>query len=280
MSIVPQGLKEDGTPAAIGQVSWKSLKPEIASVDSNGTVTAIGEGKSIIQASTSSGLMATAPVEVVPAEVALSSSRIVLAPEDAESLRVLVPSQGGRQIHGAVRWASGDPGVVDVDSSGIVTAKTPGQTEMHPDGLRPGAPGAGVGAPPPAVAGRLPKTVGGPLAGSAAGHAKNHGARRGRRFLAHSRGAESSGRWATPLSSAGIRRRVASRPGRRHHDAHRPAPRVSRRRSGTSRLCPESSPSIGPAWGSHPEIVRRWPSACLTTRGSRSEQPARSSGRE
>ena len=130
MSIVPQGLKEDGTPAAIGQVSWKSLKPEIASVDSNGTVTAIGEGKSIIQASTSSGLMATAPVEVVPAEVALSSSRIVLAPEDAESLRVLVPSQGGRQIHGAVRWASGDTGVVDVDSSGIVTAKTPGQTEI------------------------------------------------------------------------------------------------------------------------------------------------------
>lgn len=130
MSIVPQGMKEDGTPSAVGKVSWKSLKPEIASVDSNGAVTALAAGKSIIQASTSSGLMATAPVEVAPAAVALSSSRIVLAPEEAETLRVLVPSQGGREIRGAVRWTSADSGVVNVDSSGIVTARRAGQTEI------------------------------------------------------------------------------------------------------------------------------------------------------
>ncbi|MGH7499341.1 MAG: Ig-like domain-containing protein [Gemmatimonadales bacterium] len=130
MPIAPQGLKEDGTPAAVGKVSWKSLKPEVASVDSNGVVVAIAAGKSIIQAATSSGLMATAPVEVAPADVALSEGRLVLAPDDADTLRVLVPSQGGREIHGAVRWTSADSAVASVDSTGIVTARHPGQTEI------------------------------------------------------------------------------------------------------------------------------------------------------
>ena len=130
MRIAPQGLKEDGTPAEVGNVSWKSLKPEIASVDSNGMVVAIAAGKSIIQATTSSGLMATAPVEVAPAGVSLSESRLVLAPDDVDTLRVLVPSQGSREIRGAVRWASVDSAVVTVDSTGVVTARRPGQTEI------------------------------------------------------------------------------------------------------------------------------------------------------
>lgn len=130
MVVTPQGLKEDGAPAAIGKVSWKSLKPEIATVDSNGTVVAIADGKSIIQATTSSGLMATAPVEVAAAGVALSESRLVLSPEDAETLRVLVPSQGNREVRGAVRWTSADSGVVTVDSTGVVAARRPGQTEI------------------------------------------------------------------------------------------------------------------------------------------------------
>ena len=72
VAITPQGMTEDGSPIAAGKVTWKSLKPEVASVDSNGTVVGLTPGKSIIQAATSTGLMATAPVEVTPAEVVLS----------------------------------------------------------------------------------------------------------------------------------------------------------------------------------------------------------------
>jgi len=135
MTVVPQVMKEDGSPAAVGPVSWKSLRPEIASVDSTGRVIAIAAGKSIIQASTSNGLMATAPVEVVPAEVALSDSRLALAPDESDTLRILVPAQGNRVIHGLVRWTSADTGVASVDSTGVVTALGPGQTEVAAAGF-------------------------------------------------------------------------------------------------------------------------------------------------
>ncbi len=130
MVVTPQGLNEDGTPADIGAVSWKSLKPEIATVDSSGRVGAVAPGKSIVQAMTSKGLMATAPVEVAGAAVALSESRLVLSPEEADTLRVLVPSQGNRAVRGAVRWTSADSGIAAVDSAGVVTARRPGQTEI------------------------------------------------------------------------------------------------------------------------------------------------------
>ncbi len=133
--ITPQGLKEDGTPAATGKVTWKSLKPEVVTVDSAGTVVAIATGKSIIQAATSTGLMATAPVEVTPAEVVTSDAKLVLAPDDVDSLRLLVRSLGNRPVHGGVRWGSGDTTVATVDSAGIVTAHRAGQTDIIATGF-------------------------------------------------------------------------------------------------------------------------------------------------
>lgn len=135
VTVTPQGLKDDGSPASTGRVTWKSLKPEVATVDSNGVVVAVAPGKSIVQASTSTGLMATAPVDVVQAEVTLSEARLVLAPDDLDTLRVLVPSQGNREARGAIRWTSADSTIASVDSTGIVTARKPGQTEIIAGGL-------------------------------------------------------------------------------------------------------------------------------------------------
>ncbi len=64
--IRPQAVHEDGSTTAVGKVAWKSLKPEVATVDSTGLVLAVAPGKSIVQASASAGLMATLPVEVEP----------------------------------------------------------------------------------------------------------------------------------------------------------------------------------------------------------------------
>ena len=127
--LTPQAMREDGTPIGPGQVAWKSLKPEVATVDSAGTVVGVAVGKSIVQASTSTGLMATVPVEVETAEVALSSQRLVLAPQDAETLRVTVPSQGGRELR-SVQWHSQDTAVVVVWADGVVQARAPGRTEI------------------------------------------------------------------------------------------------------------------------------------------------------
>lgn len=125
-----QALREDGSPRPVNRVSWKSLKPEVAIVDTAGIAVGVAPGKSIVQASTGTGLMATVPVEVAQAEIALLGATDVLGPEDAETLRVVVPSQGNRELSGRVTWQSADTAVATVGPNGIVQARAPGRTEI------------------------------------------------------------------------------------------------------------------------------------------------------
>lgn len=128
--IEPRALREDGTPIPAGRMSWKSLRPEVAAVDSLGVVIALAPGRTIIQATSSSGPMATAPVEVAAAEIALSKSRVVLGPQESDTLRVLVPGQGHREIRGGIQWQSSDTAVARVGPTGIVNGLSPGRTEV------------------------------------------------------------------------------------------------------------------------------------------------------
>ncbi|MFL5402107.1 MAG: LpqB family beta-propeller domain-containing protein [Gemmatimonadales bacterium] len=127
--VYPQALREDGKPAPLGRTSWRSLRPEIASVDSLGNITGVGAGRTIVQVTTGR-LMATLPVEVAPADFVLSRSKLSLAPDDVDTLRVLVPSQGNREIRSPVQWRSTDSTVVSVSPTGIVRARAPGQAEI------------------------------------------------------------------------------------------------------------------------------------------------------
>jgi Tol biopolymer transport system component len=127
--IIAHGLREDGAPAALGPVTVKSLKPEIARVDTGGRVTGVSPGRTILQA-TSGRLMATLPVDVSPAEFAVSPSKILLGPEQTDTLHALVPSQGNREIRGMVQWRSTDSSVASVTPTGIVRARSAGQAEI------------------------------------------------------------------------------------------------------------------------------------------------------
>jgi Tol biopolymer transport system component/uncharacterized protein YjdB len=130
MTITPQALREDETPAPVGRVAWKSLRPEVATVDSTGLVTGVAPGRSIVQASTSTGLMTTARVEVEQANFSLSAPRLVLGPGDSDTLQALVPSEGNRSVRNGVQWRSTDTLVMDVSQSGVVTGRAPGQAEV------------------------------------------------------------------------------------------------------------------------------------------------------
>jgi uncharacterized protein YjdB len=127
-------VREDGSPAAAGRVSWKALDPTVAAVDSNGLVIAVAPGRTIIQASTA-GLMATAALEVAAAEIALAESRLVLGPGETDTLRVLVPGQSNRELRGGIRWQTSDTGVVRVGPTGIVNARVPGRAEVVATGF-------------------------------------------------------------------------------------------------------------------------------------------------
>ena len=150
--LTPQALSEDSTPPLLGHVTWKSLKPEVATVDSVGVVLGVSPGKSIVQATTADGLMATAPVDVEPSDLALAPSSGVLGPEESETLHVRIPAQNNREITDGLQWRSADTAVASVGPTGVVQAHGPGRTEIAVLGF-------GQERRTPLVVHRLPQTL-------------------------------------------------------------------------------------------------------------------------
>jgi len=128
-------VREDGSAATVGRVNWKALHPEVAAVDSNGMVIGVGPGRTIVQASAPSGLAATAAIEVAAAEISLAESRLILGPGETDTLRVLVPGQGNRELRAGLQWQTSDTGVVRVGPTGIVSARVPGRAEVVATGF-------------------------------------------------------------------------------------------------------------------------------------------------
>jgi Tol biopolymer transport system component/uncharacterized protein YjdB len=122
-------VREDGSPVTVGRVSWKALQPEVAAVDSGGMVVGVGPGRTIVQAS-AAGLTATTAVEVAAAEIALAETRLTLGPGETDTLRVLVPGQGNRELRGGLQWQTSDAGVVRVGPTGVVSGGVPGRAEV------------------------------------------------------------------------------------------------------------------------------------------------------
>jgi uncharacterized protein YjdB len=122
--------RDDGTPVPPGRVTWKSLQPEIAAVDSIGLVIAVAPGRAVIQATASGGAMATAPIEVAALPLALSRTRLTLGPQEADTLRVLVPGQANREVRNGIQWGSTDTTVARVSAAGIVSGVSPGRADI------------------------------------------------------------------------------------------------------------------------------------------------------
>jgi len=133
----PRALKDDGTPAAPVPVTWKSLRPDIASVDQNGVIVALAPGQGTVQVTSGGGLTATAPVVVQQSDVAVQEPiPLVMSPGDVDTLHVTVPTQGGRLVSAlALQWSTADAGVARVNLTGVVTAVAPGHTTLTVAGL-------------------------------------------------------------------------------------------------------------------------------------------------
>ncbi|PYO62402.1 MAG: hypothetical protein DMD28_05890 [Gemmatimonadetes bacterium] len=133
----PRALKDDGSAAAPVVVTWRSLRPDIASVDQNGVVVALASGQGTVQITTGSGLTATAPVVVQQTDfVFREQAPITLGPGEADTVRVVVPAQNGRIINPlALQWTSSDPSVARVSLTGVLTAVAPGKATVSVSGL-------------------------------------------------------------------------------------------------------------------------------------------------
>ena len=135
--IYPRALRDDGSPAAPVQVTWKSLREDIASVSATGTVVALAPGQGTILMTGANGLSATAPVVVQQADFAIQEGAVLsLSPEEVDTLHVVVPAQGNRLVNPqALTWASSDQSVIQVTLTGVVKAVGSGKATLTVSGL-------------------------------------------------------------------------------------------------------------------------------------------------
>ncbi len=114
-------------------VLWSSGDPEVAVVDSEGAVTAIGNGATRITANAGT-VSASAYVEVgqrVSALVVTPDSIAFSALGDSVQLAVVATDRGGSSVVGAEpRWSSADSSVTRVNGLGFVIARDEGASQV------------------------------------------------------------------------------------------------------------------------------------------------------
>ena len=128
-------LHPDGSAAPAVPLAWRSLRPSIATVSVDGTVSALAPGEAVVQATGRGGLAATAAVTVASAVATLSTTAIVRAPDALDSLYATVPAQGGRLLGGGLTWRSADSTIARVGPTGIVQTLAPGETDIIASGV-------------------------------------------------------------------------------------------------------------------------------------------------
>ncbi len=115
-------------------VSWTSDNGSVATVDPDGSVSAVSPGTAmIIVRSADRDLtdvcQVTVHEKIIPVRfVSLSEAELLLVEGESATLRAsILPEDATNQ---EVRWSSGDPEIASVDSEGHVLAKSKGKTKI------------------------------------------------------------------------------------------------------------------------------------------------------
>ena len=106
-------------------LKWSSDKTAVATVDSNGKVTAVAVGSAKITATSNNGKTAVCNVEVVDnkisvTEVSLNKTALELVVEGTETLTATIKPENATDK--TVTWATSDTAIVTVDTNGKVKA--------------------------------------------------------------------------------------------------------------------------------------------------------------
>lgn len=110
-------------------VTWASSDPAIATVSAAGAVTALAPGGPVTITASSEGKSGTAQVTVIApvASVAVTPPAASLLPLGTQQLAAVPRDAGNNALSGrAVTWASSNPAIASVSTTGLVTAFTPG----------------------------------------------------------------------------------------------------------------------------------------------------------
>jgi acylphosphatase len=127
-----RAFAKDGAPLPGARVHWRSLRTAVAIVeDSTGLITGLSTGQATIQALSAGGPLADVQVTVALATIGLDRPQVLLAPDESDTLHVIVPAQGGRRLRSSdLQWSIADDGVAEVQPDGVVRAVAAGRTEL------------------------------------------------------------------------------------------------------------------------------------------------------
>ena len=126
----PIQLKASIKPATFDKtkLTWTSSNPEVATVDSDGTVTPKGEGTTTITATTPSGATSSTTITVTPPilanDVFLSTKTLKIG--IGQNYALIANVFPYNATNKTVAWSSSDESVATVDSKGVVKAKKEG----------------------------------------------------------------------------------------------------------------------------------------------------------
>jgi len=121
-------LDKKGMPIEEGTVSWSSSKPDVASIDSSGRLTAKGSGKTMVVARFEK-LETQVPVEVIDVKGIDMTPPIVtlMGPPGTQfPLQAIAKSSKGKPVEIALQWTSSKPSVATVNSRGVVSSVATG----------------------------------------------------------------------------------------------------------------------------------------------------------
>ncbi|WP_088840565.1 Ig-like domain-containing protein [Listeria sp. ILCC797] len=116
-------------------ITWRSSDTTVATVDATGRVTGIKSGTAVITVTTNDGSKtATATItvqnpSVIPTSVTIS--RTGYSFEVGDSYQVQASVKPDNATNKSVTWASSNPNVASVDSSGVVRVLSPGTYQIY-----------------------------------------------------------------------------------------------------------------------------------------------------
>ena len=124
-----KGLKGKATLDTVGLVRYYSDNVKVATVDANGTVTAVGAGACKVYAVAANGVHKVVKVTVLdgPKKVKFAKSTYKLAAGQTMTLADKLKFTPANVPAKSYTWASQTPDIATVDANGVVTAVKPGK---------------------------------------------------------------------------------------------------------------------------------------------------------
>ena len=125
VELVPSNTTEDD------DLEWSSDKPEIASVDTNGVVTAVGNGTANVTVKCG-GFSATIPVNVTTSvgSLTFTQSNYTVNFEETRNLKDELTVNPEDAVYDKIEWSSDKPEIASVDENGVVTGVAKGTANI------------------------------------------------------------------------------------------------------------------------------------------------------